>query len=232
MGIDFILVRREWHMNAWRLLPAVFLLFCVLPHTASAQLQLFGKRAKVNAKERVPELLGKVKSEKDERQRVSAAAELRQYDGNAFPEIAFVLMEVLQSDGATNVRLEAAVSLARLRPSTQEVSQALQQAAAKDSALRVRMQARTSLMFYHVSAAPKKSEPQGPVLPTTPAPTPPPPATVTPTQGTVILPPLNLPRPLPNGPNQPVPVPTQTAEPPLLQPVPPAGQGPIMTPPK
>jgi hypothetical protein len=218
-------------MNTWRLLPAVFLLFCVLPGDGSAQFQLFGKRPRVNAKERVPELLGKVKAEKDERQRVAAAAELRQFDGNAFPEIAFVLMDVLQSDGATNVRLEAAFSLARLRPSTQEVSQALHQAATKDSSLRVRMQARTSLMFYHVSATPRKGEPQGPILPTTPAQTPPPPATVTPTQGTVVMPPLNLPRPLPNGPSQPVQIPSQTSEPPLLQPVPTGGQGPILTPP-
>src|SRR5258708_31414240 len=128
-------------MNAWRLLPAVFLLFCVFPGDASAQLQLFGKRAKVNAKERVPELLGKVKGDKDERQRVAAAAELRQYDGTAFPEIAFVLMDVLQNDGATNVRLEAAVSLARLPPSTQGVNQALRHAAANDSSLRVEIQA-------------------------------------------------------------------------------------------
>src|SRR5437588_9295693 len=103
-------------MNGWRLLPVVFLLWCILPNDALAQLQLFGKRAKVNAKDRVPELLSKIKGEKDERQRVAAAAELRQFDGNAHPEIAFVLMDVLQNDPATNVRLEAAASLARLRP--------------------------------------------------------------------------------------------------------------------
>jgi hypothetical protein len=231
MGVKFILKNGDPQMNSWRLLPAVFLLFCVLTRDASAQLQLFGKRAKVNAKERVPELLGKVKAEKDERQRVAAAAELRQYDGNVFPEIAFVLIDVLQNDGATNVRLEAAVSLARLRPSTQEVSQALHQAASKDTSLRVRMQARTSLMFYHVSASTRKVEPQGPILPSAPTPIPSPPTTVTPAQGTVVLPPLNLPRPLPTGPSQPAPIPTQTIEPPLLQPVPPSGQGPILTPP-
>jgi len=219
-------------MYGWRLLPAVFLLWCVLPGDALAQLQLFGKRAKVNPNERVPELLGKVKGDKEERQRVSAAAELRQYDGKAFPEIAFVLVDVLQSDGATSVRLEAAVSLARLRPSTPEAQQALQQAAAKDSSLRVRMQARTSLMFYHVSHTPKKNESQGPILPATPAPVPPP--TVTPTQGFAPMspPPIGLPRPLPNGPLQPATMPSQTAEPPLLQPVPPAQQGPILTPQK
>jgi hypothetical protein len=219
-------------MNGWRLLPLVFLLWCILPGDAYAQLQLFGKRAKVNAKDRVPELLGKVKGEKDERQRVAAAAELRQFDGSAHPEIAFVLMDVLQNDTATNVRLEAAVSLARLRPSTQEGSQALHEAAAKDPSLRVRMQSRTSLMFYHVSGAPKKVEAPGPILPSAPAPTPPP-ATVTPTQGTepVAPPPVSVPRPLPNGPRQPAPFPTQTAEPPLLPPAPPAGQGPILTPP-
>ncbi len=216
-------------MNGWRILPLVFLLWCLLPGSASAQLQLFGKRPKVDPKTRVPELLGKVKGEKDERQRVAAAAELRQYDGTAFPEIAFVLMDVLQNDGATNVRLEAAVSLARLRPSTGEAQKALQLASTKDSSLRVRMQAKTSLMFYHVSnTPPSKGEPQGPILPKTPAPAPAP--TVTPTQGTeLILPPVSVPRPLPNGPRQPA-TPTQTAEPPLLQPIPPSQQGPILTP--
>jgi hypothetical protein len=175
--------------------------------------------------------LGKVKGDKDERQRVAAAAELRQFEGNSFPEIAFVLMDVLQSDSAASVRLEAAVSLARLRPSTQEAQQALQQAAAKDGSLRVRMQARTSLMFYHVSNTPKKSEPQGPILPTTPAPAPAP--TVTPTQGFAPInqPPTGLPRPLPAGPTQPAAMPThQTAEPPLLQPLPPTEQGPLLPP--
>jgi hypothetical protein len=215
-------------MNGWRIVLSVFILVVCLPNNASAQLQLFGKRPKVNVQERVPELLGKVKSDKEERQRIAAASELRQFDGAAFPEIAFTLIDVLQSDTSSNVRLEAAVSLARLRPSTQEASQALQQAAAKDSALRVRMQARTSLMFYHVSTSPKKAEPQGPILPTAPMPNP----VVTPTQGTApanVAPPV-MPRPLPNGPRQPVAFPTPTAEPPLLQPVAPSGQGPLLTP--
>jgi hypothetical protein len=216
-------------MNGWRIVLSVFLLVACLPDRASAQLQLFGKRPKVNPQERVPELLGKVKSDKEERQRISAASELRQYDGAAFPQIAFTLIDVMQSDASSSVRLEAAVSLARLRPSTQEASQALQQAASKDSSLRVRMQARTSLMFYHVSNSPRKTEPQGPILPTTPMSNP----VVTPTQGTAPAngPPLVMPRPLPNGPRQPATFPTPTAEPPLLQPVAPSGQGPLLTPP-
>jgi hypothetical protein len=57
----------------------------------------------------------------------------------------------LQSDSKSAVRAEAAQSLGKLRPISQEAGMALQMAASSDTALRVRLQARTSLIQYQVS---------------------------------------------------------------------------------
>jgi hypothetical protein len=118
----------------------------------------FDRRPKVNPAQRVPVLIGQVKSEQDERKRTAAADELRQYDPRSFPEIIPVLIDVLQSDPAAGVRLQALHSLSSFRPVSQEVGEALERAQASDKSMRVRLQARTTLISYHWSgyhAAPK-----------------------------------------------------------------------------
>ena len=87
--------------------------------------QLFGsKKAKATPQQRVPELIGILKLDKDSHKRSEAAEELRQYDLKEFPEIVPVLIEALQNDPATGVRIEAAAGLGRLRPVSAPAGQA------------------------------------------------------------------------------------------------------------
>jgi HEAT repeats len=222
----------------------VLLLLATLPVLAPAGL-FFGKKpAKPDPATRVPELLGVVKSDPDENKRLAAAEELRQYDAAAFPDVVPMLIDVLLHDSKASVRAEAAQTLGKFSPVNQQVGWALEQALANDSSMRVRLQARSSLILYHMSgyhsartdnppAFSTKEPPLADPLPTpparTPAPAPTPPPKVAP--GPVPTPPPALTpapayappsppaaRPLPSGP-QPLPV------------GPPLDQGPDLAPP-
>jgi hypothetical protein len=118
---------------------------------------LFKKRPKPNPAERVSDLIITVKTDPDDRKRAAAASELKKFSGKTYPEILPILIDVLRHDNSTAVRQEAAQSLGRIRPVTPEAGQALEQAT-KDRALRVRVQARTSLLYYRLSGyhSPKK----------------------------------------------------------------------------
>src|SRR5437870_3676111 len=72
---------------------------------------LFGKKTKVNAAQRVPELIVAVKTDTNERKRSSAAAELGTFDGATYTEIVPVLVDVLQHDASSSVRMDAVSSL-------------------------------------------------------------------------------------------------------------------------
>lgn len=129
----------------------LILLLNVAVLTAPAQAGIiFGKKKpKVDPAQRVPELLGIVKTSPDEGKRSDAAEELRKYDPVAFPEMIPTLLDVLQNDSKPSVRLSALTTLAKYRPVSQEVGMALELAQAKDSSMRVRLQARSSLLGYH-----------------------------------------------------------------------------------
>jgi hypothetical protein len=135
--------------------------------TPECSAQLFGsKKSKTPPQQRVPELIATLKQDKDAHKRADAAEELRQYDPKEFPEIVVVLIEALQVDASASVRVEAATGLGRLRPISTPAGQALEKASGADSNLRVRMQAKASLVYYQMSGyhAPKKSDPAGPAL--------------------------------------------------------------------
>lgn len=131
-----------------RLLLLSSVVFAIMGSQASAGV-LFNRQPKPNPKERVPHLVSVLKSEKDEQIRTAAAEELREYDAKAFPEIIPALVDAVQNDSKPVVRAEAAQSLGKLRPVSQEAGMALEQAAANDSSMRVRLQARSSLWSYH-----------------------------------------------------------------------------------
>jgi hypothetical protein len=111
----------------------------------------FKKNKKPTPGERVPELLAIVKTDGDESKRAAAAQELRQYDPGQFPMIVPVLVDVLMTDGKPGVRAEAAQSLGKMRPIAPQAGMALEQASSNDSSMRVRLQARSSLLQYHWS---------------------------------------------------------------------------------
>src|SRR5262245_9531041 len=145
------------------LLVCALLLAAVLPAPGG----LFGRKKKAEPVQRVPELIQILKADRDDRKRQEAAEELRQFDPGQFPQIVPALIEALQTDPKPAVRSEAAHTLSKLRPVSPPAGQALERAAAQDHALRVRLQARTALMFYHMAgySSDKKGEPtQGPAL--------------------------------------------------------------------
>src|SRR5262245_34595330 len=127
------------------------LLFGGLVAPAEAGLLFGRKKEKPDPKTRVPELITTLKADKDGDKRARAAEELRQFDHAAFPEIIPALINALQSDARTGVRVEAAQSLGRVRPVSQVVGDALEQALGRDSSMRVRLQARSQLLQYQLA---------------------------------------------------------------------------------
>jgi len=194
----------------------VVLLTPVLTAPAFAGIFFNNKKPdKPNPADRVPQLIKIVQTDGDEDKRIAAAEELRDYDPAQFPDVAPALINVLMTDKKPGVRAEAALSLGKIRPVSDQVGVALEQALAKDSSMRVRLQARSVLLQYRWSGwkepAPKKDEiptarPKGP--PTAQsnepplAPAPPPKAPPAPVP---VAPPVHEAQPLPQGPPLPAP---------------------------
>jgi len=135
----------------------VVLMVVAVPAFAGPIADLFKKAPKPKPEERVPQLLITVKTDQDEHKRSQAAEELRQFDPAVFTDIVPTLIDVLRNDKSAGVRVEAIQSLGKLRPVSTEVGQALEQAE-KDSSMRVKIQARSSLLQYHLAGyhSPKK----------------------------------------------------------------------------
>src|SRR5205814_3402770 len=148
-------------------LAVIILPALVLPASADGFLGIFGKKTKVNPAERVPELIMTLKSDHDDRKRASAAAQLGTMDAAAFPEIVPVLVEALQGDPKSGVRMDAASSLGSLRPVSQSAGQALERAVSTDENMRVRLHAKTILMKYRIAgySSTPRHDPRGPKAP-------------------------------------------------------------------
>ncbi len=214
---------------------------------------LFSKKAKGIPAQRVPELIVILKTGQEERHRSAAAGELGKYDGAAYPEIVPILVEILQSDPSSGVRMDAASSLGGIRPVTQAAGQALERAAGHDDNWRARWHAKSILVKYRLAgysssrsdpgpkAGPKTEEPplsQEPLPATTPAPA------QFPTGSKAAKTPIpaakkddgmpeyrpSMPRPLPQGPAFTTAVPQQPLRT-VPQPLPMVDDGPSLTPP-
>jgi hypothetical protein len=226
-------------LGALWLVPLVLLPALANPSYAGI---FFGKKnKKPTPAERVPELLAQIKSDGDESKRAAAAQELRQYDPGQFPMIVPVLVEVLLSDSKPGVRAEAAQSLGKIRPISQQAGMALEQALNSDASMRVRLQARSSLLQYHWSGyhSVRKDDlmPQTKEPPLADGKSPP-------IISTTTLPPTNrfVPqpsdpsrstsgyRPLPPSPFPVVPARATGNEPPLAPPIPPSSAPPMNPP--
>ena len=79
-----------------------------------------GKKGSKSPAERVPELINIALTNGDENKRSEAVEELRQYDPGQFPQIVPALIEVLANDKKPGVRAEAAQSLGKIRPVSQQ----------------------------------------------------------------------------------------------------------------
>jgi hypothetical protein len=193
-------------------------------------ISLFSRRPKVDPAQRVPELINTIRTSHEERKRIAAVEELRQYDAAAFPQIVPLLTDLLKNDPSVSVRAEAAHSLGRLRPATPAAAEALD-AATHDPALRVRWQARSALLFYpapspppSVAAKTDSQKPPAPVVVDSPT--------------TVPANPVLLPVPNQSSPISPAAAPLQTPAPNIARPLPrgpetapPPASGPELAPP-
>jgi hypothetical protein len=123
----------------------------------------FGKHPKPSPAERVSRLLITMKTDANDGKRASAAKELRGFDPRTFPEIVPMLIDVLKHDRKATVRVEAAQTLGKLRPVSQEAGLALEEAMG-DPSWRVRWQARESFLGYRMSGyrSPPKPEQTSP----------------------------------------------------------------------
>jgi hypothetical protein len=135
-------------MRRYRILIALVLaILSTLPAVAGP---LFGNHNKSNPAERVPQLILTLKTDKDDRHRADAANELRDFDATKFPDMVPVLADIARSDPSVSVRVEAVQTLGKLRPVSRDAGWAIEDAT-RDSSIRVRLQARTSLMSYRLS---------------------------------------------------------------------------------
>jgi hypothetical protein len=132
-------------------LTLALLLAPVLAAPVSAGIFFNKKADKPNPAVVVPELIRTVQSDGDEDKRLAAAEQLREFDPAQFPDVVPVLIEVLLNDKKPAVRAEAALSLGKIRPVSDKVGVALEEALAKDSSMRVRLQARSVLLQYRWS---------------------------------------------------------------------------------
>jgi hypothetical protein len=201
--------------------------------TIPAEAGIFGKSTKVKPEERVPQLLAILKTDPDERKREAAAKELRDFDAGAFPGMVPALVGALLGDSKVGVRVEAAETLGKVRPVSPAAGQALEQALANDASVRVRLQARRSLLSYRLHGYQSKGKPDA--APPAPAASAkaeasPAPAPAAPKKGfslpflsgnakTPVLPPETPPPPL-AGPETPSPRGPQVAPVPTLVPTP------------
>jgi hypothetical protein len=154
-------------MRRTLVIPLIVAVCATQVHAGGILGNLFGKKPKGNPAEAVKELVQIAKSDPDERRRVKAIEELRQYDSKQYPIIAQTVMESLLRDPSAPVRSEAAETLGKVRPITSQAGYALEQVQNNDSSMRVRLAAKQALWHYHLAGyrggnakdGPQSSEP-------------------------------------------------------------------------
>jgi len=133
----------------WRkLLVVTALLSVALPASAGI---IFNRNKGKQSADQAAELVKALKNENDERRRAAAASELKKIDPKISPAIILALIDTLQTDSSPNVRFEAAQTLAKYRPVTAPVGEALELAAEHDPSPRVRQAVRPLLVQYHAA---------------------------------------------------------------------------------
>jgi hypothetical protein len=228
----------------------VLVAFATVAVPVPAQGLFSSRKPPANPDQHVQQLVITAQTASESSKRVNAVAELRDYSTTTYPQIVPTLVHILRNDKSVAVRIEAAHCLGRIRPLTKMAGDALAEAVQKDSALRVRWQARTSLTLFNVAGLNPNNHEPGENVPLTangsskdvpvtnsggPILVPQPGATVIVPGGATPAGPSEYSLPLPKGPSHPVeieplpnpgfPVPVETV-PPLA----PVGPGPGLTP--
>lgn len=131
-------MRRQWLLG-------LLLLAWAASH---ANAGIFGKKPKTTEADKVVEMLSTLRDNPSASKRAEAAEELRDVDAKDFPEIVPALVEALQKDSSSSVRAQAAESLGKIKPTSHEAAQALDQAVDGDKSFMVRFKARTARLGY------------------------------------------------------------------------------------
>jgi hypothetical protein len=116
-----------------------------------------------SALSRVDQLIRVLRTDPDERRRLSAVVELSKANIQSHPHIGDALIDTLKQDPSAVVRAGAASALGRVRPMDATVGQALEEASQSDEAPRVRTAAKAALTAYakagyRTQAAPANSQ--------------------------------------------------------------------------
>src|SRR5262245_32918027 len=149
-------------MTRRSLLPVALALACA---ATSAQAGSIFNWPKKSPADQVVELTKTLRTDADERHRVSAAGDLSKFDARAHPTAVTTLIESTLKDPSAAVRVEAAQALGRARPISAQAAYALEYSLANDASTRVREAAKSALWQYHVAGyrgntpAPQTSEP-------------------------------------------------------------------------
>ncbi len=101
--------------------------------------------------DRAQDLFATLRNDPDETKRAVAAEELRLVDPKQHSELLGCLIDALRNDKRPLVRAEAASSLGKIKGIHDSVGMALENALANDTSMRVRLQARSSLMGYYLA---------------------------------------------------------------------------------
>jgi hypothetical protein len=155
--------------------------------------------------QRVDQLIQVLRTDPDERRRLTAVVEISKVDGQQAPQVVDALLDALRQDPSAAVRAGAAGALGRLRPMTTPVAHALEEAMQTDHSPRVKTAAKAALAVYAKAGYRPQATPTAPQqrlpLPTPLAKTPtlapgpvvpldrsPPPSRLPPTRGIVLQP--------------------------------------------
>lgn len=138
--------------RVWALVLCVSLGFGLAP----AQAQLFWNPFRrtsptIPPEQRVVQLLVVVKTDTDERKRLNAIDDLRDFDAKTHPEIVPILADVAQTDSRASIRDAAVTSLVRIRPISNTAGLAIESVASKDDNWRNRMNAQAALVRYRLA---------------------------------------------------------------------------------
>lgn len=151
-------------------------------------LGLLKKKPKGDSQDKVKQLVGTLQTDPDEKKRLAALGELREYDTRHHPELVPSLIASLQKDPSPTVRSSAADTIGKTKPVYQQAGLALESSQAEDPAKEVREAAKAALFQYHLNgyrppavggkfigqtSEPPLAAPKPPVaiVPTTPNPT-------------------------------------------------------------
>jgi len=114
-------------------------------------LGLFKRKPKTDPGTKSKQLVAILQSDPDEKKRRSAAEDLREFDPRNNPDVIPALISSLQKDPSAAVRIEAAVSIGKMKPVSQPAGIAMETAFQADPEVKVREAAQAALWQYHLN---------------------------------------------------------------------------------